>query len=373
VYDAAVVGGGIVGLAIAREFGGDVVVLEKEPAVARHQTGRNSGVIHSGVYYRPGSLKARLCVEGAALMKRFCIDRGLPLLECGKVIVATREEELPRLDELLRRARANGVPDVEMVGRERLREIEPHVAGIRALWLPRVCVTDYAAVARSIASELRVLTGVRATRLAGRRLETTAGPIEARRFIFCAGLHSDRLAHPRDLRIVPFRGEYWMLKPEREHLVRGLIYPVPNPALPFLGVHFGRRVQGGVKAGPNAVLALKREGYSWREASLAELLRTAGYGGFWRMAIRHARIGIDEVLRSLIKRRFVRSLQRLVPEVREEDLLPGGSGVRAQAVETSGALVDDFRLVQRGNALHVLNAPSPAATASLAIARYVCR
>lgn len=388
-FDVAVVGGGIVGVAVAAELlsrrpGGAVVLVEKEEALAVHQSGRNSGVVHSGIYYKPASLKARLAVEGAARMRRFCEERGVPLREVGKVIVATRPEELPRLEELHRRARENGVPDVVRIGPERLREVEPNVAGIAALHLPRVCVTDFAAATRVLAGAFQaaggqIFLGARVLRLVREAsevvMETTVGAIRAGKVVACAGLHADRLAQdsgdaPAE-RLVPFRGEYHLLRPEREHLVRGLVYPVPDPRLPFLGVHFTRRVRGGVDAGPNAVLALSREGYRWRDVSLRDLADTLGFGGFWRMAARHARAGLEEVWRSLSKRRLVEDLRRLVPEIRGEDLLPGPSGVRAQAVDPRGGLMDDFLLLHRDRVLHVLNAPSPAATASLAIARHV--
>ncbi len=387
-FDIAIIGGGIVGLAVARELVGrrpglGVVVLEKEGRLAAHQTGHNSGVVHSGIYYRPGSLKARLCVAGAARMKAFCRERGLPLLECGKVIVATRDEELPRLEELGRRAAANGVPGAATVGPERLRELEPHAAGLRALHIPGVAAVDYGAVTAAFADDVRRAGGVVRTgveilavrRETPLRLETSAGDLLADRLVACAGLHADRVARRAgerpDVRIIPFRGEYYTLAPEAERLVRGLIYPVPDPELPFLGVHFTRHVTKGVEAGPNAVLALKREGYRWTDVSPADLADTAAWPGFWRMARRNIGTGFDEILRSFNRRRFARDLQRLVPGIRKEDLLPGGSGVRAQAVDREGKLVDDFRLAFGDRTVHVLNAPSPAATASLAIAEYI--
>ncbi len=387
-FDVAVVGGGIVGAAVAAEVvsrrpGASIVLVEKEDALAAHQSGRNSGVVHSGTYYRPGSLKARLAVEGAARMRRFCEERGLPLKEVGKVIVATRPREVPPLEELHRRALANGVPGVERIAPERLREVEPHATGIAALHLPRVCVTDFAAVTRALAEDVgraggQVLLGTRVMRLVREAdvvIETTAGALHAREVVACAGLHADRLARESGdappARLVPFRGEYYLLRPERKHLVRGLVYPVPDPRLPFLGVHFTRRVTGGVDAGPNAVLALSREGYGWGDVDVRDVAEAIGFGGFWRMAARHARAGLEEVWRSLSMRRLVVDLQRLVPEVQEGDLVPGPSGVRAQAVDSRGRLLDDFLLLRRDRVLHVLNAPSPAATASLAIARHV--
>jgi L-2-hydroxyglutarate oxidase len=351
----AIVGGGIVGLATAyalRDLG--PVVYEKEREVGRHQTGHNSGVIHSGIYYKPGSYKARLCVEGARQMREFCLEHAIPHAICGKVVVATDESELPRLDELGRRATANGVA-AERIGPERLREIEPHARGIAALHVPGTGIVDYARVARKLADFVEVRRGVRVE---------SARSLGARLVINCAGLFSDRLARSRT-KIVPFRGEYYELR--RTSLVRGLIYPVPDPAFPFLGVHFTRMVGGGVEAGPNAVLALKREGYRWGDLCVRDALETLAYRGFRRLARRHWRMGLLEVWRSWSKPAFVRALQRLVPEVQKEDLEPAGAGVRAQALDPEGTLVDDFRIEDRPGEIHVLNAPSPAATASLAI------
>lgn len=355
----AVVGGGIVGLATAHALR-DLrpVVFEKERGVARHQTGHNSGVIHSGIYYKPGSFKARLSVEGARLMKSFCSQNGIPHEICGKVIVAVEEAELPRLEELLRRARANGVV-AERLDEAGLRDVEPHARGIAALRVPGTGIVDYGAVARKLAEGVDVRLGVRVD---------SVRSLGARLVVNCAGLHSDRLARSR-LKIVPFRGEYYDLR--RTDLVRGLIYPVPDPAFPFLGVHFTRRVGGGVEAGPNAVLALKREGYRWRDVSIRDALETLAYPGFRRLARRHWRMGLMEVWRSIRKPAFVRALQRLVPAVRAEDLEPAGAGVRAQALDPDGTLVDDFRIEERPGEIHVLNAPSPAATASLAIGKLI--
>lgn len=390
-FDVAVVGGGIVGLAAAHRLlaaypSQKLVLLEKEPDLGTHQTGHNSGVIHSGLYYRPGSAKAQACVQGAELMKAFCREYGIPFEICGKVVVATEEREIPALEELHRRGAANGVPGLAVIGPEKLREIEPHAAGIRALHVPQAGIIDYRAVARKLGSlvgeaggEVRCATRVRAIRGEGDGLaiETTRGSLLARRLISCAGLHSDRVARMEgsnpSARIVPFRGEYYDLDPSRESLVRGLIYPVPDARFPFLGVHFTRRIGGGVEAGPNAVLALAREGYrkgQWNARDLAGIL---GYPGFWKLAFQFWRTGLDEVIRSYSKKAFVAALQRLVPEVREEDVRKAGSGVRAQALDPSGKLVDDFLIVERPRALHVLNAPSPAATASLAIGEEIAR
>ncbi len=355
----AVVGGGIVGLATAyalRRHG--PVVFEKEAAVARHQTGRNSGVFHTGVYYKPGSEKARLCVEGRRLMVEFCREHGIAHALCGKIIVATERAEIPRVDELERRARANGAA-VERIGPGRIREIEPHAAGIDGLHLPESGIVDYGDVARKLASFVEVRTGVEVKDVRALRADVV---------INCAGLYSDRVARSRT-RIVPFRGEYYSLR--RPELCRGLIYPVPDPAFPFLDVHFTRKIRGGVEAGPNAVLAFAREGYRRQDVKVRDLLETLGYPGFWRMLRRYWRKGLGELWRSWSKAAFVRSAQRLLPEVREDDFLPGGAGVRAQALDPDGRLVDDFRIERREGQIHVLNAPSPAATASLAIGRHV--
>jgi L-2-hydroxyglutarate oxidase LhgO len=392
ITDLIIIGGGIIGLSSAMEAKRrlphrSVLVVEKETRLATHQTGHNSGVIHSGLYYKPGSLKARTCVEGAAAMVAFCREHGLPHEVCGKVVVATREEELPALEELHRRGTANGVPDLAMIGPERLREIEPHSAGIRALHVPGTGIVDYVAVANQYAELLRkaggeIRTGTRALRIAHRGteivVETTRGAVTGRRVINCAGLESDRIARAAgarlDARIVPFRGEYYEIAPERHELVRGLIYPVPDPKFPFLGVHFTRRISGGVGAGPNAVLALKREGYRKTDFSLADAAATLTFPGFWRMAAKYWRSGLDEFYRSLSKAAFVRALQRLLPEIGEDDLRPGGAGVRAQAVDRNGRLLDDFEIIRDGrdgNVVHVLNVPSPAATASLVIGKRI--
>jgi L-2-hydroxyglutarate oxidase LhgO len=385
-FDIAIVGGGIVGLATAYQLARShphlrLVLCEKESELAAHQTGHNSGVIHSGIYYRPGSAKAATCVSGAALMKEFCREHGTAFDLCGKVVVATSEEELPRLEELHRRGTANGVPGIQLIGPERLREIEPHAtSGIRALHVPEAGIIDYRQVARQLGEfvkaaggDVRMETRLRRIRRVDGEfvLETSGGPIAARYFINCAGLHSDRVARQEgsrpDARIVPFRGEYYELVEARWGLVRGLIYPVPDPRFPFLGVHFTRMVHGGVEAGPNAVLALAREGYKKSSVHLGDLLEVLSYRGFWRLAAKHWRMAWDEMRRSFSKRLFTEALARLVPEIQEDDLAPGGAGVRAQALASDGSLLDDFLIVDRPAALHVLNAPSPAATASLSI------
>jgi len=389
IYDLVIIGGGIIGLSSAMEAKRrrprrSVLVVEKEGRLATHQTGHNSGVIHSGLYYKPGSLKARTCVEGAAAMAAFCREHALPYEICGKVVVATRGEELPALAELQRRGTANGVPGLAMIGPERLREIEPHSAGIRALHVPGTGITDYAAVANTYADQVtkaggEIRTGTRALRIANRGteivVETTRGAVTGRKVINCAGLESDRIARAAgaklDSRIVPFRGEYYEIAPERSELVRGLIYPVPDPKFPFLGVHFTRRIRGGVEAGPNAVLALKREGYRKGDFSLPDTAATLAFPGFWRMAAKYWQSGLAEFYRSLSKRAFVRALERLLPEIGEADLRPGGAGVRAQAVGRSGRLLDDFEIARDGGVVHVLNVPSPAATASLVIGKRI--
>ena len=387
--DLAIVGGGIVGLATAvaalRRFPRlRVVVLEKESRVGLHQSGRNSGVVHSGVYYEPGSPKARLCVEGAAAMAAFCEESGLPFLRCGKVVVATEERDLPGLAEIHRRGVANGVPGLSLIGPERLREIEPSCVGLRALHVPGAAVTDYGAVTSALAALFtrgggEVRTGARVVAVARRDTElvlgTENGAIVTRHAVNCAGLHSDRVARMAGAEpgvvIVPFRGEYYEVAAGPGRAVNGLVYPVPDPGLPFLGVHLTKRVGGGVLAGPNAVLALKREGYRRADIDLADLADTLSFPGFWRMAGRSWRAGAGELWRSLSRRAFARALRKLVPGLRDADLRPAGSGVRAQAVDRSGRLVDDFLIVPQGRMIHVLNVPSPAATASLVIGRAI--
>jgi L-2-hydroxyglutarate oxidase LhgO len=388
-YNVAIIGAGVVGLAVVLEITHRfphlrLLVLEKEDRVARHQSGHNSGVIHSGVYYKPGSQKARLCVTGAAAMIEFCRKHGIPHQVCGKVIVATNAEELPGLEELHRRGLANGLTGLRVIGQEELREVEPHAAGVRALVVPSTGITDYATVCEKYAELISAKGGTILTSAAvtGIRrssdevvLETSRGAFSVASVINCAGLFSDRISRmagdPPAARIVPFRGEYYDLVPERASLVRALIYPVPDPRFPFLGVHFTRRITGKVDAGPNAVLALKREGYRHTDVNLGDVASSLLFPGFWRMAAKHWRNGVGEFQRSLSKRAFVRALQRLLPEVREEDLVPGGSGVRAQAVRSDGALVDDFQFVSSRKILHVLNVVSPAATASLTIAKTI--
>jgi L-2-hydroxyglutarate oxidase len=385
----AIIGGGIVGLATGLELttrfpGVRLVVIEKEPLLGGHQTSHNSGVIHSGIYYKPGSAKAKLCVEGADALVGFCQEHAVPFDICGKVIVATSESELPRLEELYRRGNTNGLKGLQMLTAEQIREIEPRAAGIRGIHVPGTGIVDYGTVAARYGDLITRNGGtillsheVTALRRCGNNtiIETTRGPVETRFVINCAGLHSDRISRMTnvrtDLMIVPFRGEYYDIVAAKQHYVNGLIYPVPDPQFPFLGVHFTKRIGGGVEAGPNAVLALKREGYSKTSFQAADVFEFATFPGFWRMAAKHWKMSLGEYHRSWSKIAFVKSLQRLLPELTSDDLKPGGSGVRAQALNRNGNFVDDFHFVYTEGILHVCNVPSPAATASLAIARHI--
>jgi (S)-2-hydroxyglutarate dehydrogenase len=387
--DIAVVGGGIVGLSTAMHLSRRfprlrLAVLEKERGVGQHQSGHNSGVIHSGIYYKPGSLKARLCVEGAAAMVAFCREHGIPHRICGKIIVAANQDEISGLDSLLERGRANGIAGLKRLEREQAREIEPHCGGVAWLLVPGTGITDYGKVCEKY-SELitrqgsSVHTSAKVERIAraGNEtiLETERGSFRAQYVVNCAGLHSDQISRMAGekpaVSIIPFRGEYYDVVPERQNLIRGLIYPVPDLRFPFLGVHFTPRIGGGVDAGPNAVLALKREGYKKTDIDVRDLVQTLAFPGFWHMAARYWRSGIKEAYRSLHKSAFVEALQKLVPEIRSPDLIADGSGVRAQAVRADGSLVDDFQFICAGNMLHVWNVPSPAATASLPIGREI--
>jgi (S)-2-hydroxyglutarate dehydrogenase len=386
--NVAIVGGGIIGLATAHELltrfpSLRVIVLEKEPAIGQHQTGHNSGVLHSGIYYRPGSLRAKNCRAGKAAMEQFCREQEIPFEICGKVIVATREAELTLIERIFERGQANGVR-CEVIGPQRLHELEPHAAGIRAIHVPEAGIVDYRRVCARLAelvqqSNGQIICRARVLRIHERvnqiTLETTAGDFSADNVVTCAGLHSDRVARssgrPVSAKIVPFRGEYYELVPGARHLCRNLIYPVPDPNFPFLGVHFTRRIDGQIECGPNAVLAFAREGYRKRDVNFHDLAETLTYGGFLRLAARHWRSGLDEMRRSFSKVAFVRALQQLVPAIRPDDLTVGGSGVRAQAVTPHGTLVDDFLISQSDRLIHVCNAPSPAATASLNIARLI--
>ena len=385
----AVVGGGILGAATARrllqvEPGAAVTVLEKESELARHQTGRNSGVVHAGLYYQPASLKARLCRRGVGLLKEFCGEHGLTYDECGKVLVALDDVERTRLADIEDRARQNGVPGIRQLTAGELREIEPHVQGVAGLHSPSTAIVDFGSITRALAADAEkagatVRRSVRVTGLAERGDEvvvsSTAGEEAFDHVVICAGLQADRLAalagHEPDPRIVPFRGEYYLLRPERRDLVRGLVYPVPDPRYPFLGVHLTLRYDGEVMVGPNAVLALAREGYSWRDVSAADLREVVAWPGFRRFARKHWRTGARELSGSLRKRKFVAAARRYVPELEVSDVLPGPSGVRAQALAHDGSLVDDFRVSRRGRVVSLRNAPSPAATSSLAIAEHL--
>lgn len=387
-YDVAIIGGGIVGLATAMALTSrgslDLIVLEAEDGLAAHQTGHNSGVIHSGLYYKPGSLKARNCVEGREALYHFCQEHDIAHERCGKVVVATQSPELPRLDKLEERGRANGLKGLRRLTPAELKEYEPHVAGLAGLLVPETGIVDYRQVAQTYARLVQQAGGVIQTksRLLGCQrqlnelyLQTTQGDIRCRHLINCSGLQADRVARlcgvDPGLRIVPFRGEYYELVPERQFLVKNLIYPVPDPQFPFLGVHFTRMIHGGVEAGPNAVLAFKREGYHRSSFSLADTWDMATYGGFWRLAGQHWQMSLGEFHRSFSKQAFVKALQRLLPELTMADVHPAGAGVRAQALSPDGLLVDDFRIIEAKRMLHVLNAPSPAATASISIGQAI--
>lgn len=387
-FDVVVVGGGVVGLATAMALtescNVSLLVIEAESKLAAHQTGNNSGVIHSGLYYKPGSLKARLCTEGRDELYRFAAENGVAHERCGKVVVALDENEIPALAELERRGTANGMQGLRRLSIDEVREHEPHVAGVAGLFVSETGIIDYKALTRSYAEHVaanggEVRTQWRLQSITQRNnaiiLHTSGGDVECGGLINCGGLQSDRIARMcglnPEVQIVPFRGEYYKLAPEAWSLCRNLIYPVPDPAFPFLGVHFTRMIGGGVEAGPNAVLALSRHGYSWGTVSLRDLAGTLTFPGFWRLARRYWRNGADEMHRSLSKRAFLRALQRLMPELKMEHLQPGGAGVRAQAVNRDGSMVDDFRIQQADRMVHVLNAPSPAATASIAIGKYI--
>lgn len=388
-YDIAIIGGGIVGMATAMALVNQtnlkLVVLEAEDHLAAHQTGHNSGVIHSGLYYKPGSLKARNCVEGREAMYQFCEQHGIAHENCGKLVVALSPSELPALNRLEERGRANGLDGlIRLKGQDELQEIEPHVAGIEGLFVKQTGIVDYTQVTETYGKIVREKGGEirfnsRVNKIVHRGseivLETSSGEISTRNLINCAGLQSDRVARmagvdPK-LQIVPFRGEYYELVPDKQYLIRNLVYPVPDPQFPFLGVHFTRMIHGGVEAGPNAVLAFKREGYSHWAISPKDVMTYGFFSGFWRMAAKHWKMGFGEFYRSYNKRAFVKALQKLLPELRQEDVHPSGAGVRAQALEPTGQLVDDFRIVETENMIHVLNAPSPAATASISIGKSI--
>ncbi len=389
IYDIAVVGGGIVGLATSRELKRrfpqlSVAGVEKEDAFNKHQTGRNSGVIHSGIYYKPGSFKAKLCVEGRKLAWEFCESHGIEYRQVGKLIVATEESELGRLDDLWERGRANGVEGLEMLGPEQIAEAEPHCRGIKAISSPVTGIVDWGRVAQAYAADAReagaqFFLGHEVTSIERRAgvtiLATTKGEIQGRYVITCAGVYSDKVAKmtggERDPKIVPFRGDYLILKPEKAYLVKGNIYPVPDPEFPFLGVHFTPRMDGSIWLGPNSVLAFAREGYSFFTINPPELWDAVTYPGFVKLATKYWKIGAGEMYRDLVRSAYVKALQRFIPELQPDDCLPGPAGVRAQAMTADGALVDDFVFEGSEGIMHVRNAPSPAATASLAIGKYI--
>lgn len=384
-FDTIVIGGGIVGLASALRLlearpGLRLALLEKETGLARHQTGNNSGVLHSGLYYKPGSEKAKLSVGGLKEMVAFCREHGIAHEQCGKIVVATGVEELPRLDSLWQRGNANGLVGLRKLTPELIKEIEPHAAGLAAIHVPQEGIVDYPAVCEKIGELVRqrggeIRTGVQVVRLTWREnewiIETSAGEVRSRFVVACGGLHADRLVKATGqipaVKIVPFRGEYFKIKQARQHLVRHLIYPVPDPKFPFLGVHFTRLIRGGIEAGPNAVLALAREGYKWSDINLGDLMESVCFPGLWKFMAAYPSMCGYEIRRSFSKREFCRSLQKLVPEIQEDDLEPGGAGVRAQAMTAAGKLVEDFHFEEAPGVLHVVNAPSPAATSSLAI------
>ena len=387
-YDVAIIGGGIIGcataMALTRDKDVSVVVLEAESKLAAHQTGNNSGVIHSGLYYKPGSLKAKNCVQGREAMYRFCEAFGIDFERCGKVVVATDDQEIPMLNTLEERGRANGLEGLRRLSAEELKEHEPFVVGIDGLFVPDTGIVDYSRVTEKFAEiaqangcEILLNTRVRDCEQIseGLILKTTQGNVRCKNLVNCAGLQSDRVAKmcgvQPGLKIVPFRGEYYKLVPERQHLVKNLIYPVPDLSFPFLGVHFTRMVQGGVEAGPNAVLAFKREGYKKTSFSVKDSLEILTYGGFIKLIKPYWKMGFGEMARSFSKKAFVRALQRLIPELGSDDIHPGGAGIRAQALEPTGVLVDDFRIVEAEKMIHVLNAPSPAATAAISIGDHI--
>lgn len=389
IYDVAVVGGGLIGLATARALGdllrgADLLVLEKESDVAQHQSSHNSGVVHSGLYYKPGSLKARLCAEGRDAMYELCEQAGVAANQSGKLVIASHPSEIAALDELERRGRANGLSGLQRLGPSEISDYEPHAAGVAALHVPEAGVADFPAVAVHLAGDVRGAGGTIHTGAAVRAIEHRSHGVDvlageeqfpARALINCAGLHSDRVAAmagvQSPIRIVPFRGEYYTLTEKAADLVRTLVYPVPDPRFPFLGVHFTRRIDGRVEVGPNAVLALGREHYRGVRPNWGDVRETLAHGGFRRLALRHWRAGAREMMNSRSRRLYSRLAARLVPEVTTDDLGPGGSGVRAQAVSPDGSLVDDFVFERAGSTVHVLNAPSPGATASIAIGRYI--
>ncbi len=388
LYDVTIIGGGVVGMATAMALTSQadlsLIVLEAEDHLAAHQTGHNSGVIHSGIYYKPGSLKAKNCVEGRQAMYRFAEENGIAHDRCGKVIVALTESELPQLDNLEKRGKANGLVDIVRLNGDEIKEFEPYASGVGGIHVPYTGIIDYKQVVekygeivRNAGGEIQTLSRVTKVTPDSSEyvLQTPKGEIHTRHIINCGGLQSDRIARmcgvdPK-VQIIPFRGEYYEISHEKEHLVHNLVYPVPDPRFPFLGVHFTRMIHGGVEAGPNAVLAFRREGYQFWDINVGDTLTYVGYLGFWRMALKYWKTGMGEMYRSLSKAAFVHALQKLVPEIEEKDVVRSGSGVRAQALAPNGALLDDFSIVEADHMIHVLNAPSPAATASISIGKTI--
>jgi len=388
-YDVVVVGGGIIGLATSMKLTQDfpnlkVAVLEKEEEVAQHQTGHNSGVIHAGIYYAPGSQKANFCSTGGKLLRDFCDEYGIAYDMCGKLIVATDDSEVPQLEELFKRGTENGAEDLRMVDQEEIKDIEPYSAGVKAILSPNTGIIDYFEVSQAYGTRMRenggdLLTNVEVISIENRDnlvyINTTSGTFAAKYVLNCAGLHADTVARMMGVdvgvKIVPFRGEYFSIIPEKEHMVKGLIYPVPNPNMPFLGVHFTRRINGSVEAGPNAVLAFAREGYKKTDVNLKDTFETLSYPGFWKMSAKYWKVGMHEQYRSLVKGVFVKSLQKLMPEITGDDLGAPGAGVRAQVIDSNGGLLQDFAIEASPNAIHVLSAPSPGATSSLTISEYI--
>ena len=388
-YDVVVVGGGIIGLATSMKLTQDfpnlkVAVLEKEKEVAQHQTGHNSGVIHAGIYYAPGSQKANFCSTGGKLLRDFCDEYGIAYDMCGKLIVATDDSEVPQLEELFKRGTENGAQGLRMVNQEEIKDIEPYSAGVKAILSPNTGIIDYFEVSQAYATRMRenggdLLTNVEVISIENKDglvyIDTTSGTVVAKYVLNCAGLHADTVARMMGVdvgvKIVPFRGEYFSIIPEKEHMVKGLIYPVPNPSMPFLGVHFTRRINGSVEAGPNAVLAFAREGYKKTDVNLKDTLGTLSYAGFWKMSAKYWKVGMHEQYRSLVKGVFVKSLQKLMPEITGDDLGNPGAGVRAQVIDSNGGLLQDFAIEASANAIHVLSAPSPGATSSLTISEYI--
>jgi L-2-hydroxyglutarate oxidase len=388
IYDAVIIGGGIVGTATALSLQqkriNSVLVIETEKNLAAHQTGHNSGVIHSGVYYKPSSLKAKLCSEGRELLYKFCEEHNVLHQRCGKIIVAAGKNEIPVLNEIEKRGIANGLKGIKRLNKEEIKEYEPYASGEEGLLIHETGIVDYIGVTNKFKDLIienggEVLTSCKFLNIANFSdhlvIETTKGEFSSRLLINCGGLQSDRIAKKcgvnPDVKIIPFRGEYYKIKNEKEYLVNNLIYPVPDPKFPFLGVHFTRMIKGGVEAGPNAVLAFKRNGYTYKDISIKDISEMLLFAGFWKMVKQHYAMGINEFKRSLNKSLFVKALQKLVPSIEDDDIVPGGSGVRAQALDKDGKLVDDFRIIETEKQAHVLNAPSPAATASLSIGKYI--